>query len=135
MCEPRHSISQWPEELGDDDDGQVANDLSGSRAQKRLPGWFRQKLEQIRGRWFGRFAHISRFGSGHTDSLFQLESGVTVDLGSSVLPLATKWQSRWWDRVVRIDGLFKGVSVDRDAAQKAAEAYATATCLGSLSLF
>lgn len=123
MCEPNHSIVQYP--TGDDDDDRGTPTASSERieaavSKNRLASW---------GKKIREFFHFSTFGAGH--------SGAT-GFGyheERWLPSPTSYEAMWWVRKVSFDGEFRGRSFNKDEALSAATEYANRTSIGSLSIF
>jgi len=113
MCEPHHSITQFPP---DDQGGEITE----SRLQWGLRGIY-DWIKKI-----GRFFHISKLGSGHSESL---EWANTKHL---ILPRETRYECNWWDRTVHLDGYFKGEEVYREEALECAEGYSRRVSIGDL---
>jgi hypothetical protein len=104
MCEPYHSIKQFPDD--------------GPRS------WGIKQFAKKIGRWL----HLSRMGSGHSGAMM---CATTLSLGeyeSFILPDSYDYEVAWWERIVRNDGQ---ASRDIDA-MAAAKTYADKTSIGSL---
>jgi hypothetical protein len=118
MCEPNHSIVQYPDE---DDRGPTATRIEALPEVKE--GWFKEKLKQIL-RWF----HLSRPGFGHSEAI----GAVPILARTNFLPTDTKYEARWWDRRVVLDGAYHGHQFDKDEALACATEYANRVSIGSL---
>lgn len=105
MCEPSHSIIQYPEYH---DDMPV-----GPKLEALKPSW----LEKIHN-WF----HVSKLGSGHSEAMSMNR------LASRMLPAEHRYDGNWWDRTVRPDHWHP----DPDAVA-AATKYCNRVCMGSIS--
>lgn len=90
MCEPAHSIVQYPD--GDDDDRST-----GTPLEQRIAGW---------GDWLrriGRWLHLSKMGKGHTEAI------QTTSLSAELfIPNPTYYEVNWWERTLHLDGAFRG---------------------------
>jgi hypothetical protein len=90
MCEPCHSIVQYPDH--DDDDRS-----SGTPTEQRI-----SKL----GKWlrkFGQWLHLSKMGNGHSEAV--AKTSLQTEL---FLPTPTLYEVNWWEREIHIDGSFRG---------------------------
>lgn len=117
MCEPTHSIVQYPPS---NEGGTPTDVLLQKTLKERVYDWFVK---------IGGYFHLSKMGSGHSEAT--RESGTF----SCLIPEETRYEAMWWDRTVKIDGLFAGKEFDRDLALEAATTYAQAVSIGSLTAF
>lgn len=120
MCEPCHSVVQYPRDYDDSDlpfGGNMDKESRLKAALGKAFGWTKKI-----GKWF----HFSRFGSGH--------SGATMERGrqSLYLPTPTLYEGEWWHRQFKLDGW--GARAD-ELALAAAEEYHQASVMGNMSLF
>jgi hypothetical protein len=90
MCEPHHSIVQYPND----------DDQSGSSNQTRLQMGLK-KLYDF-GRKVGRWFHLSRMGSGHSESMLWAKTN------SVILPENINYEGVWWERKFQLDMPFFG---------------------------
>jgi len=122
MCEPYHSIVQYPDDYDDSDLPFGGNMDKESRLKAALGKTFEWA------RKFGKWFHLSKFGAGH--------SGATRENyhNTLYLPTPTLWEGRWWDRTFHLDswGRTHGESMQQKSA---AHAYHEASALGNMSLF
>src|SRR5687767_5215782 len=111
MCEPAHSITQFPVE---DDRGNPtgpiidniprteptpkARDKTMSPSGAVLSQAWDWKQHQL-GDWY----HISRPGFGHSETI-----GFLSVRGREMLPAETRYETDWCKRVCHIDGPFRG---------------------------
>jgi hypothetical protein len=117
MCEPFHSVVQYP-----------TDDDQGGDNQSRLM-WGLGKIYDW-GKKIGSFFHFSKLGSGHTESI---EWAKTKHL---MLPDDTRYETAWWCRQTRIDGIFNGgASGDGRYALACAEQYSRTVVTGDLGKF
>lgn len=124
MCEPAHSIVQYPAHDNDDDSPFGGQMDMGQKLKASLGEQVVQWGRRIKN-WF----HFSKLGSGHTDSI-EL-SGKS----SLILPEHTRYEGLWWDRRLIIDGPYRGASVDRQAALESADQYYHSVTIGNMKLF
>lgn len=117
MCEPNHSIVQYPEDRGD----------SGPTMPFLEPSIGRRVLEIGRRIW--KWLHFSKLGSGHSESVRSLGSFFSNNL----TPEETRYEARWWDRTIKLDGSYNGEAYDKELASAAALEYAKAVSIGSLT--
>lgn len=116
MCEPYHSVLQFPNE---NDDGTPLGPVLERAVTKR--GW----LKRILG-WF----HISKMGSGHSETLNVRKEALLW------LPQPYYYENAWWERTVR-----KDISPGRrmadfpEEALEAAKEYSDRVVTGSLPAF
>jgi hypothetical protein len=113
MCEPHHSIVQYPIDDGDND--------NTTRLQ-----WGLGKIFDW-GKKIGSWFHFSKLGSGHTESI---EWSKTKGL---LLPNDTRYETDWWIRRVRLDSFDRSHETDRALA--AARQYSEAVCIGDIQKF
>ena len=141
MCEPCHSIIQYPD--GDDDDRST-----GTPVEQRISGW---------GEWFrriGQWLHLSKMGKGHSEAI-----KTTSFEAELYLPTPTYYEVNWWERKIHLDGSFRasfkrlgcnalnnypGTSYAQEIALKqrrqeeamvAARQYANAVSIGNMTTF
>ena len=120
MCEPCHSVVQYPDDFDDSDlpfGGQMDKETRLKSALGKAFGWTRKI-----GKWF----HFSRFGAGHSRATME-DSRSTL-----YLPTPTLYEGEWWHREFKLDGW--GARAD-EVARGAAEAYHNASVMGNMSLF
>ncbi len=125
MCEPAHSIIQYPNH--DDDDnipfgGQMSMD-------QRLKATLGQKVAAL-GKRIKNWFHFSKMGSGHTDSI-QLSGRASL-----ILPEHTRYEGLWWDRKFILDDIrYNGASVDAETAFDCAKLYHENVVMQNMSSF
>ncbi|MFA5766870.1 MAG: hypothetical protein WC919_03025 [Candidatus Paceibacterota bacterium] len=141
MCEPKHSIIQYPDDDGDDQS-------SGTPTAVRISGW---------GEWLrkiGQWLHLSKMGKGHSEAI------KTTSLEAELyLPSPTYYEVEWWRRRLLLDGPFRGTfkrtghnaletyadqygqermaarQRAREQAMDAAQQYAQAVSIGNMTTF
>lgn len=118
MCEPMHSIVQFPDQ---DDDGNPTGGKIDAIPQSGLWSWGKKKIAS----WF----HFSKMGFGHSEAMATL-----TPTARWVLPPDTKYEVAWWKRQVKIDGGYSGAYHDASDALEAATEYANRTSIGNLTL-
>lgn len=91
MCEPNHSIVQFPDKNDDDKPSGPAVDALASRE-----GYWDRIKRKIK-QWF----HLSRMGRGHSETLEGLSP-----LARRYLPRETRYEVAWWNRKTTLDGVF-----------------------------
>lgn len=123
MCEPYHSIVQFPDQ--DDDGGQTETRLQFGLGKlydigKKISSWF----------------HFSRMGMGHSESITDVMGRDPLSIGRSQLqlPPMTRYEAAWWKREVHRDGTYRGHEFDANFALEAAEAYAKKVSIGDLRM-
>lgn len=123
MCEPAHSVVQYPHDFDDTDlpfGGQMDKESRLKSALGKACGWTKKI-----GKWF----HLSRFGAGHSKATL-------VDGRQSLyLPKATLYEGYWWDRKFSLDGLPDWKAKEDPLALKAAQQYHNDSVMGNMSLF
>lgn len=115
MCEPKHSIVQYPDDHDDDASGQsyVKSILQGlGQWGKRIGNWF----------------HLSKMGKGHSEAVGQVSKGSVWQIWDTL----TNYECFWWDRKVELDGMFRG-KIDKETALSSAKEYAKQVSIGSLT--
>jgi len=112
MCEPHHSIVQFPPQ----DDDNPYSDLPGGRLGMVL-GKVARVGKKVRG-WF----HLSRMGAGHSEATQQI-------FGRVDLPGFNSLEVAWWKRQTRFD--FPSINRS-DEAWSAAREYAERTSIGHI---
>jgi hypothetical protein len=122
MCEPTHSIVQYPDQ--DPDSGNSTGGIIESITSK-VDSW----VKRVKG-WF----HISKLGRGHSGVIDA--SARQLELAERILPRPTFYESFWWDRTVKFDGFhsFEGREYDKDLALDAATEYSKKVVIGDLGL-
>lgn len=115
MCEPTHSISQFPPEPPGGFGGGYNDNAT---KLSKLLSW---------GRKVFKWLHFSKLGSGHSAA----ESTFSNHLW---FPENTKYEAEWWNRNVRLDGHFVGDEFDRSLALQAADGYAHQVSIGNLTM-
>ena len=115
MCEPSHSIVQFP----DEDDRGPTGGLIDALPQEG----FWERMKKRIGNWF----HLSKMGRGHSETLGHL----TLP-GRRLLPPDTKYEAHWWERTVVLDGRFNGIEFDKAWALECANEYAHQVSIGSM---
>ncbi|MEA1999806.1 MAG: hypothetical protein U9N61_10875 [Euryarchaeota archaeon] len=124
MCEPCHSIVQYPTDFDD-------TDLPGGDSTDK-----ESRLKAALGKGFGwakrldKWFHLSKFGAGHHKN-----TGSLTYRSNLYLPAPTLWEGDWWDREFRLDGYgFREGELLKEKA-KAAELYHDRSVMGNMSLF
>ena len=100
MCEPTHSVVQYP-----------AVNIEGDPVDQYLTAAFRRSLSK--GQQIGDLIHYSMAGFGHSECISKIP---TAD---SYLPAATRYEGNWWDRTFAIDGPFNGPHKDQLSTKEA----------------
>lgn len=122
MCEPSHSITQFPHQ---DDDGNPMGPKMDALAKSE--GFVKKWMKRV-GDWF----NLSRCGHGHSESM----QNVSPVIARLWLPEHVKYENHWWDRKVVNDGGRRIVDQTvRQDALESAEVYAHRVCLGNMSVF
>jgi hypothetical protein len=104
MCEPTHSVVQYP-----------AFTEAGDPVESYLQAAFMRSLS--RGRRVGEMMHYSMAGFGHSECISKIPAA------DAMLPEPTRYEGLWWKREFKIDGPFNGPFKD-EASMK--EAFAAA---------
>lgn len=112
MCEPTHSIVQFPDQDDKGDPIEAKIDaLPSDGIMKKIGSWL----------------HISHCAYGHSEAL-----GRISPMARLFLPRDTKYEAQWWDRSVHRDGSFHGPEYNRVLALDAATCYANKVSIGTL---
>lgn len=114
MCEPNHSIVQYPDR--DPDSGNPTEEKIESITPK--DGWFKKILG-----WF----HLSRLGSGHSRAIASVRH-------EAMLPVPFLYEAKWWDRTVHVDGMKARRREVADEALDCATEYSRRVVIGNLSM-
>lgn len=122
MCEPSHSIVQYPDK--DDDDNPTAGVIDAIPAPQEMPSSMWAKFRKKVGEWF----HFSFMGHGHSESI-----GRMSPFARRLLPQDTKYETAWWERRVRLDGTYHGPKWNQQPALEAATEYANRVCIGNMT--
>lgn len=120
MCEPYHSVVQYPHDFDDTDlpfGGQMNKEERLKAALGAAFSWTK-KIEK----WF----HFSRFGAGHS------KATMITGRNSIYLPKPTLYEGAWWRRTFHLDGW--GAKAETRAFN-AAEEYHHRSVMGNMSLF
>ena len=135
MCEPYHSIVQYPEDGGppsreDQDRGNDSPTGShGMSVRERLGKWLGNasaRIRQIKG-WF----HLDKIGGGHSAAV-AVERRPAFVGSPLIIPGYTAYENAWWDRSVHLDGRYGGWPHERTEAMMCAEQFAKELVNGSL---
>lgn len=121
MCEPAHSIVQYPHDFSDDGlpfGGTMDKESRLKAALGKACGWTKKI-----GKWF----HLSRFGAGHSNATEM--SGRS----SLYLPNPELYEGLWWKREFQYDGWDRAAVTEE--AMQAAEQYHKASATGNIKLF
>lgn len=113
MCEPSHSIVQFPLAAEHADDNCLRLQLAlGHRMQlgKEIDGYY----------------NISVFGVGHSEAASAFSRRAYFSL-----PTETRYEGHWWNRKVELDGGYHGPKGEEDRALESARRYSEGLCLGS----
>jgi hypothetical protein len=125
MCEPYHSIIQYPDQPDDDDRLGGGEDGGGLRIKMllgKMTAW---------GKKIGKFFNYSALGNGHSEALNKLSSYGAMMAYSMRL---TNYEVGWWNRSVKFDGSFYGPPEDKELGLLSATEYAQKTSIGNLHL-
>jgi len=114
MCEPYHSVVQYPAVNAQGDD--VTNLLNAVSGRIRL----------TQGQKILDWVHYARSGFGHSETINK------VPLADRMLPEATRYEGAWWNREFTIDGGYAGHDFDAERALEAAHFYSKQHALGSV---
>lgn len=125
MCEPAHSIVQYPDKTDDDHDLPQGNMPMDVRIKKTLGERFSEWWGKHIGSWF----HFSKVGNGHTSAIS------LTGKASLILPEHTRYEGLWWERKFILDGRFHGPKSDLADAFEAAKKYHETTVMGSMKQF
>jgi hypothetical protein len=118
MCEPTHSIIQYPPD--DPDSGNPVDQKIEAAVDPKWRSW----LKRVKG-WF----HMSKLGSGHSEAI--------STRGFELLPKPTFYEGYWWNRTVKLDGIFRkfeGREYDQRLALEAATDYSHRVVIGNLGM-
>jgi len=121
MCEPSHSIVQYPSQ---DDGGSPTAPLMDAIEKCQPEGWFARLKKRIGG-WF----HFSKMGYGHSEAL------LLTPESRRRLPTENRYEAWWWVRKVALDGQFFGPDYEKVDALECATAYAHKVSVGNLTLW
>jgi hypothetical protein len=116
MCEPSHSIIQYPTQHYD------------SGEPTKIESIFDQ-LQVPKGIVIGSFINYSALGFGHSEALGKLPSTTRYKL-----PRDTKYEAHWWDRTVCLDGYISLPEYIRDESLESATTYAHRSSIGDLKI-
>jgi hypothetical protein len=125
MCEPTHSIVQYPLNF-DDSNLPFGDNISKADRLKAALGkavsW---------GKKLGDWLHFSRLGSGHDGAL-----GMVHGRRLHHLPTDTRYEGIWWQREFQVDSPVwnHNTSYDHEAFE-AAKLYHQRSVMGNMSLF
>lgn len=130
MCEPAQSIVQY--NISNNENDSLITGDKENLIRKALGNGFRF------GKRFLDWLHFSKMGEGHSGISQSVVSNQLSEFGrvELILPKETKYETLWWDRVVRIDGPYRsGQDFEKQDAILASKQYAQASCLGNMSIF
>lgn len=115
MCEPTNSIVQYPPQ---NDGGAPTETLLQPSFKERVFKWGKKVLG---------FLHYCKMGSGHHEAI------QVWGTHYALAPHETRYEGLWWDRKVKLDGEFHGEEFDKAIGLEAAEGYAEAVSIGSMT--
>ncbi len=118
MCEPNHSIVQFPNQ--DDQGNPTESRLDSIPSEQGWGAWLKKKI--------GSYFHFSKMGLGHSETL-----GTISPVGRRLLIQDTKYEAQWWDRKFHLDGTFHGPEYDKKEAFDCAHEYAKRVSIGNLT--
>lgn len=118
MCEPAHSIVQYPGDY-DDSDLPFGDTIDKESRLKAALGKAFRWTKKI-GEWF----HFSHFGSGH--------GGIANYRNTIFLPTPLLYEGEWWERKFHFDGWGAKPTT---RSTEAARTYHDASVMGNMSLF
>jgi len=121
MCEPNHSIVQYPDK--DDDNNPTGPRIDALAPPVGTDGGYWTKLKKKVDSWF----HFSYLGLGHSETIGRISTTARW-----MLPLDTKYEAQWWDRKVKLDGCYNGHEFDKAEALESATVYASKISIGNL---
>lgn len=135
MCEPNHSIIQYPTQDSDSGDNlkplldvipvNAYREPDGISPFNNQPsGWCLSLRSEI-----DSFIHFSLGGKGHSEAMAEMPAKLRRRL-----PDDTKYEAQWWERKVIIDGRFYGPKWAEKDAFLAAEKYAKKVSIGNIHL-
>lgn len=145
MCEPFHSVTQWPtqDQDGNPTESRVEQLVQNPKAPEKTSLWpggavleTRTILETATKTvwdWFkkiGSWLHLSVMGKGHSESA---EHRIPL-AARAYLPLDTKYEVQWWNRNVRLNGSYNGFDFDKQEALDCATLYANKVSIGNMHL-
>lgn len=120
MCEPYHSIVQYPDTF--DKDLPLSEGMDKESKLKAALGKGFGWTKKI-GKWF----HLSKFGAGHHENTSSLNYRSRI-----YMPAPELWEGEWWTRTFKYDGYnLQPGNRQRDAAQE----YHNRSVMGNMSLF
>lgn len=133
MCEPTHSIVQFPDKDDfDNPTGSIIDAIPASYTMDMRPGgmvlcqrpdmiaWAKAKILS----WY----HFSKLGFGHSESI-----GLIAPGARHRLPPDTRYEAKWWNRTVRLDGHYNGKDYDQQLALDCAKQYANNVSIGNMT--
>lgn len=142
MCEPSHSIIQYPTVDPESQDPiRDAVRMAVSNAHQieineapneEVAAAIKSSLILPQGVISGHFINYSRLGSGHSEAIGKLPVRVR-----SRLPEDVKYEAHWWDRSVKLDSRMPQwvKLLGQDESKDSATVYAERTSIGDLKIF
>lgn len=125
MCEPAHSITQFPSQDSEGTPLETKIDAAIETAFKEAEI---RALESIQKHRINDMFHFSRLGFGHSESMR------VAYRARNFLPTPSLYECDWWDRIVRLDGRFHGEEYNRELALESAEIYASKVSIGNIAM-
>jgi len=114
MCEPAHSIIQYPDSNDDEDDQSKPQ----PPMQDRLKMGLGERIFAL-GRRIGNWFHFSKMGNGHSEAIAMTGRAHQM----VILPTHTKYEGLWWRREFQIDGHYHGYRHEMPTAHASAKEY------------
>jgi len=121
MCEPAHSIVQYPTDFDSPVSSQLDKKSLLAAALGKGFGWAKK---------VGEYFHLSKFGAGHHENTGSLSYRSSIYLPDPVL-----WEGLWWKREFKFDGLVGWNSSSIPGSKTAAQEYHNSSAMGNMSLF
>lgn len=122
MCEPTHSINQFPDH--DNDGNPTASRIDAMPPPLGTADDIWAATRRKIGSWF----HFSVMGFGHSEAMATLSAAAW-----NYLPPVTRYEAMWWNRTVKLDGTYYGPEFDRAYALDGAKQYAHTLSIGNLT--
>jgi hypothetical protein len=142
MCEPSHSIVQYPAfdpETQDPIKDLVKTAVATAQSLEIADAPTPEKADAIKsslilpqGVVIDRFINYSRLGSGHSEAIGKLSPRIRCRLPEDV-----KYEAHWWERSVKLDGRKPGWVNDYgpEESLSSATVYANRSSIGDMKIF
>jgi len=120
MCEPTHSVVQYPatQAAMGDTNHDVMRLLNAVSGRNRMSS----------GQKIGDYMHYHKAGFGHSETISKLTEA------ERLLPTETRYEGEWWNRDFKVDGPYNVPEFDKQMAYDMAAEYSRRHCTANTKI-